>query len=945
LSKPATSRGLVCAFCTVPVLAVVALALLVFSPRRVGVGPAGTVGIASQPLAGAPAARGRVQANYAALPLAFEQNQGQTDSQVKYLARGNGYVLFLTSNDAVFSLRSRSPESAASRVRRVNAKNISGHRSAQKDSSAVVRMHLVGANSSAKVAAIDQLPGKSNYFLGNDPSKWRTDVPRYARVSYQGVYPGVDMTFHGAQRQFEFDFVVAPGANPAPIGLHLTGAQSLKTDDSGNLVVSSAAGDVLLHKPVAYQKENGQRQNVDAQFVLKADNQVSFALGNYDRARELVIDPSVSYAYSTYLGGSGDDEGFGTAVDGSDNAYITGQTASADFPVVAGGLSPNSLLGVTNAFVTKIAVGGSSLVYSTYVGGTGSDSGNAIAVDSSGEAFVAGGTSSTDFPHTSGAFQTALGSVAGNGFVFELSSTGNALIYGTYLGGTGSDVVKAMAIDSSKNVYVVGRTSSSDFPVQSPLQANLTGTSNGFVTKLAAGGASLMFSTYLGGGTGDYASGVALDSSSNVYVTGGTSNGTFPTTAGAFQTKCGTDGNCNGLSDAFVTVINAAGSGYVYSTFLGGSGIEAGAGIAVDASGNAYVTGSTTSTDFPLKSALQGTYGGDTDAFVTKLNAAGNALVYSTYLGGSQPDGGAYVAVDGGNNAYVTGQTESSPFPTSGATQTTLGGGNDAFVAEINSAGALAFSTYLGGSLDEDGTVGNEEGAIAVDFTGGSIYVTGNTTSSDFPKQAPYPYAGGDANSGGSDAFVVKYTQVTFNLTAAPPTAVSPGSSATSGITLTAINGYSSSVNLTCSVSGGGTPAPACSASSFSPASPVTPTSTGANTTLTITTTGPSAANFTSRKLFYAMWIPIAGMSLAGMSFGSARSRRKKLLGFLMIAMVIAALFIMPACGGSSNSGGGGGGGGGNTGTPAGAYTVTITGTGTDAGATTQSAQVTLTVN
>jgi Beta-propeller repeat len=951
LSKPAASRGSVCAFCTILVLAVVALALLVFSPRRVARSTAGSVpGIASQPLSGASAARGRVQANYAALPLAFEQNRGQTDAQVKYLARGNGYVLFLTSNDAVFSLRSRSPESAASKVRRdteINAKNISGHRSNQKDSSAVVRMHLVGANSSAKVAAIGQLPGKSNYFLGSDPSKWRTDVPRYARVSYQDVYPGVDMTFHGAQRQFEFDFVVAPGANPTPIGLHLTGAQSLKTDESGNLVVSSVAGDVLLHKPVAYQEQNGKRRNVDAQFVLKASDQVSFALGNYDRARELVIDPSVSYAYSTYLGGTGDDEGFGIAFDGSGNAYVTGQTASTDFPVVAGGLAPNSLLGVTNAFVTKISPGGSSpLVYSTYVGGTGSDSGNAIAVDSSGEAFVAGGTSSTDFPHTNGAFQTSLGSGStGNAFVFELNSTGNALIYGTYLGGSGpgsSDVVKAMAIDSSKNVYVVGRTSSTDFPVQAPLQASLAGTSNGFVTKLASGGASLVFSTYLGGGTGDYASGVAVDSSGNVYVTGGTSNGTFPTTAGAFQPKCGTDGNCNGLSDAFVTVINAAGSGYVYSTFLGGSGIEAAAGIAVDASGNAYVTGSTTSTDFPLKSALQGTYGGDTDAFVTKLNAAGNALVYSTYLGGSQPDGGAYIAVDGGNNAYVTGQTESSPFPTSGATQTALGGGNDAFVAEINSAGALAFSTYLGGSLDEDGTVGNEEGAIAVDPMGGSIYVTGNTTSSDFPPSSAFQ----SANAGGSDAFVVKYTQVTFNLAAATPAAVSPGTSATSMVTLTSVNSYASPVNLTCSVSGGGTPAPACSASSFSPASPITPSSTGAPTTLTITTTGPSASNFTSRKLFYAMWIPIAGISLVGMSFGSARSRRKKLLGFLMIAMVVAALFIMPACGGSSNSGGGGGGGGGgNTGTPAGAYTVTITGTGTDASATTQSAQVTLTVN
>jgi hypothetical protein len=320
------------------------------------------------------------------------------------------------------------------------------------------------------------------------------------------------------------------------------------------------------------------------------------------------------------------------------------------------------------------------------------------------------------------------------------------------------------------------------------------------------------------------------------------------------------------------------------------------------------------------------------------LNPTGSALVYSTYLGGSGLDLGASIAIDGSNDAYLTGQTASSNFPTSGPTQPALGGQNDAFVSEINSAGSqLIFSTYLGGSADEDD--GGSYGAIAVDSPGANIYVTGNTQSTNFPTQSPYQMT----NAGGSDAFVVKYAQPpTFTIVATTPEAVAPGTSGTSTVTLTAVNGYISPVNLGCSVSGTGSPLPACSTTSFSPGQ-VTPTAVGATSTLTITTTAANAAMFVPRKVFYAMWLPIAGMSLVGIGFGSAHSRRRKVLGFLMIGMVVAGLLLMPACGGSSSSGGGGGGGGG--GTPAGSYTVTITGTGTDTNTTTQSTQVTLTVN
>ena len=335
LSKPAASRAWIFALCIVVVLAISVFSLVLSPAHRGATNPtAPAASVAAKPgVVATPAARLRVQANYAALPLAFEQNQGQTDAQVKYMARGDGYILFLTANDAVFSLQSRSSNSAtpATRGAELRAKN-GAERVAQKDSAAVVHMQLAGGNSLAKVSASSRLPGQSNYFLGNDPRKWHSDVPHYARVSYQDVYPGVNLAFHGAQRQTEFDFVVAPGANPAPIGFHFTGAKGIKTDASGNLIISSTAGDVQLHKPVAYQEQNGARQPVDARFFLKAGNQVSFELGNYDRSRELVIDPSVSYAYSTYLGGSAADEGQAIAFDSGGAAYVTGQTASTNFP-------------------------------------------------------------------------------------------------------------------------------------------------------------------------------------------------------------------------------------------------------------------------------------------------------------------------------------------------------------------------------------------------------------------------------------------------------------------------------------------------------------------------------------------------------------------------------------------------------------------------------------
>src|SRR3984957_9867150 len=531
LSKPIALRGWTCAFYLVP-LAVIAAALLVLFPGRTpkvtATVSAGSSALLSPNLT--PAAHRRIQDSYASLPLAFEQNQGQTDPQVKYLARGHGYTLFLTANDAVFSLHSRP---------------VAERSNNQKDLSAVVHMHLLGANAQARVEGTSATAGTANYFIGNDPGKWRTGVARYARVSYQNLYPGVNMAFHGSGRELEFDFVLAPGANPAPIGLQFSGNQGVKTDDSGDLIISSSAGNVLLHKPVAYQEQNGARQPVDARFVLKAANQVSFELGNYDRTRELVIDPSVSYA--TYLGGSAEDDGSALAVDSNGNAYITGQTKSLDFPTKTT-LYPYK--GNFDVFVTELSADGSSILYSTYVGGEGAESGNAIAVDSLGDAFVAGGTQSTKFPASTGAFQVApkTGNT-GSAFLFELSPDGSKLSYSTYLGGSVDDLALGLALSGSGNtvtVYIAGVTSSLDFPIPTnlvPLQS-ASGANDGFVAGLNpanAGASDLKFSTYLGpgGGTGAGAKAVAVDASGNVYVTGATSDATFHVTTGAYQAACG----------------------------------------------------------------------------------------------------------------------------------------------------------------------------------------------------------------------------------------------------------------------------------------------------------------------------------------------------------------------------------------------------------------------
>jgi hypothetical protein len=974
-------------------------------------GPEGP--LAPQP----PANRNRpsLQRNYGQLPLSFEPNVGQTDSRVQFLSKGHGYDLFLTPTEAVLTLQ-KPLDSSGSR--------------------AVLHMGLVGVNANAVVTGQGQLPGISNYFLGNDPTKWYTRIPTYRQVVYHNIYPGIDLVYYGNdQRQLEYDFVVSPSANPAAIQLAFQGASTPTLDGGGHLHIATPAGEVLQHAPLIYQIANGGRRRVQGAHTLGSNNQIGFQLGQYDPSSPLYIDPVLSY--STYLGGSGSDSGNAIAVDAAGASYVTGQTNSPNFPL------HNPIEGSGTVFVTKLDPTGTMLLYSTRLGGSAPRSRPAgIVVDSAGRATITGLTLDPSFP-VRNPFQ---GTLRGgqNAFVTQLSSDGASLVYSTYLGGSGNDEATAIGLDLAGNVYLTGITQSTDFPTATPFQpstgtgptfkstdggttwhvanvglntyhigtlvidptnpsnlyaggngirpglfkstdggatwmasslqgsigpiavdplspsviyaagdpstsglrylyksidagrswyrtnydtyvggpvqsllinpathdvfvgttsglyysvykstdggtswsvfntfngiadtvnallidptasttiyagtashgvyrsstvnANWTqansgltslavsalpvdqstptnifaGTSSGvfisndgatswsstnlnasvrqvgvqssqsgstvyasgaagvfrlgstgwavlqsapgtealavepnsvyisrqtgfnaFVTKLNSSGSTLAYSTYLGGQTGDNGRAVAVDAGGNAYVVGSTQSPNFPI-ANALQPAK------RGSTNAFVTKLNASGSGLSYSTYLGGSSNDFGNAVAVDEFGDAYVAGGATSSDFPTANALQPRLRGSGNAFVARLTSGGNAFVYSTYLGGSGSDGASGIASDAGGNAYVTGGTRSSDFPVANAIQPRLRGSSNAYVAKLEARGSeLAYSTYLGGSGNDGAS------AIAVD-SAGSAYITGQTTSADFPGVG----TGFQSTYGGqTDAFIAK---------------------------------------------------------------------------------------------------------------------------------------------------------------------------------------------
>ncbi len=646
-------------------------------------------------------------------------------------------------------------------------------------------MQLIGSNAAAPAVGLDAQAGTSNYFLGNDASQWHTNIANYGRVEYQNVYPGIDLVYYGNQRQLEYDFVVAPGASPGAIQLAFQGTNGMTLDSSGNLVLETSGGDVVEHAPVIYQDSNGVRQAVSGHYVLEGNGQVGFQVGAYDPTRSLVIDPVLSY--STYLGGSGNDYGYGIAVDGAGNAYVTGTTTSVNFPT-QNPLQPFKGGGQV-AFVTKVNAAGTALVYSTYLGSGYCCIAYGIAVDGTGNAYITGMTSGY-VPTTAGAFQTVSGGGLWDAFVAKLNATGSALIYSTCLGGSNIDEACAIAIDGAGNAYVTGQTQSSNFPTNAgAVQAadpatpagQATGEEEAFVTELNAAGTAVVYSTYLGGSNfSTVGNGIAVDGAGDAYVTGLSSSTSFPTTAGAFQKARGAG------FDAFVAKFNAAGSALVYSTYLGGSSMNEAYGIAVDGAGNAYVTGTTTSSDFPTTpGALQTTAAGGA-TFLTKLNAAGTALIYSTYLGTVSAGVDGYgIAVDAAGNAYVSRDTSTLLV-------------SDIFVAEVNAAGTgLLYSTSLGGR-SYDSVRG-----LALDGAG-NVYLTGYTESTNFPTQNPI-----QATSGGDtyDAFVAKINFSVAATTLAIGGFPVPDTAGTAGsFTVTADNaagsvntGYTGTVHFTSS--------------------------------------------------------------------------------------------------------------------------------------------------
>lgn len=660
---------------------------------------------------GAPS-EGRVVEGYGELPISFEPNVGQAPQGYDFLARGQGFGVAIDAAGVSLALGAETGED-------------------------LLRLELLGARRSATPQTLDPLAGTVNFVVGEDALGWRTDVATFGRVSYDGVLPGIDVSYFGTNGgTLEYDFVVAPNADPADIRIGITGAKGVAIE-AGRLVVTTAGGALTQEAPVVFQEVGGERVPVPGAFSLD-DGEVGFTVGAYDHTLPLVIDPVLTY--SSYLGGSGDDVAWSVAVDGSGAAYLAGSTTSANFPTTGalqGGFAGGG--GGGDAFVTKLDPAGSP-VYSTYLGGSDEDVAHGIAVDGSGAAYVTGFTFSADFP-TQSAFQGA--NAGGNdAFLTKLSPAGSALTYSTYLGGQLDDLAKAVAVDGSGAAYLTGNTNSADFPTQSPLQAAYAGGLNdAFLTKFDAAGSALAYSTYLGGSADDYAWGVAVDGAGAAYLAGDTFSTNFPVAA-AFQSTHAGD------SDAFVSKLDAAGTTLVYSTYLGGSGADsAEGGIAIDGSGAAYVAGSTLSPDLPTQSPLQASAAGGMDAFVTKLDAAGSALAYSTYLGGSAGDAASAIAVDGSGAVYLAGATSSTDFPVLAPAQGTNAGSDDGFVATLGAAGsALGYSTYLGGSSFD------HPHGMALDGSA-AAYVVGATSSTSFPTQSAF-----QASSGGglSDAFVTK---------------------------------------------------------------------------------------------------------------------------------------------------------------------------------------------
>ena len=703
----------------------------------------------------------QLQAEYFAAPLGFEENLGQTDEQVDFIARGSGYTVFLSEGDAVLAIGNG-------------------------ESQHVIRLNLVGASGEAPAMGQDQLGSQSNYLIGSDQSQWQANVDNYASVYYSDVYDDIDLRYYGNQRQLEYDFIVDPGSDPDNIRLNFDGVYDLQIAENGELrLILNAAGDETRFKaPVSYQTaDDGSRIEVTSAYIIHDDGTVGFALGEYDAGRELVIDPILDYG--TYLGGTGTETAFAIKTDASGNAYVTGDTTDISFPTTTG---PFGVSGGTDVFVTKLGPDGSGVVFTTYLGGSANDFGNDLDVDAAGNVYVVGKTLSADFPTTTGAFDETL-SGSSDGFVLKLNSDGTSVVYGSYLGSNlSNDEAHGVAVDGSGQAHVTGTATGTAFAATTgAYQTVHGGGSDAYLTIFSADGSSLVYGSYFGGTAGEDAYDIALDGTGNVYITGKTNGTDTPVTAGsALQASSG------GGIDTFFAKFNPAGAGaadLLYSTYLGGGLADAGASISVDDSGKAYIVGITLSSDFDTTVGAYDTSfsGTDDDGFLTVIdpNQSGAAsLVYSTKIGGSAADDASGVAVDSSGTAWITGTTLSASFPTTGdAHDATKNGTRDAYLMAIDPTGGgaadLVYSTFLGGAANE---FGND---IALDAND-NIYLAGETSSGDFDATAG---SYDEALAGTSDGFVAKFSadtspSITFTISSTPSISEDLTETATFTVTL-----------------------------------------------------------------------------------------------------------------------------------------------------------------
>jgi hypothetical protein len=683
--------------------------------------------------------------DFGQLPFQFESNAGQTSPEVKFLSHAPGGTFFFTSSGVVLSLSTESGQSnndsdfraphitQPQQAKAVLAAMVDEPQDESQDE--VVRLAFIGSNPDVSITGNTTLPGKVNYFIGADPEAWHSNLPAYGDVTYSGLYSGIDLSYGGKGGNLKGTYTVAPGADPNLIRWQYSGASNPQTSVSneGMLQVhlgSSQPFTITEQAPVAWQELAGERMPVAVSYLVAADGSVGFALGAYDRTQPLTIDPTLTY--STYLGGNWAEYGFGIAADSAGNFYVVGMTNSTSFPTVNAYQGSNR--GIDDVIVAKFNPAGQP-IYITYLGGSHVDWGLDITVDADGNAYLTGFTASTNFP-VANAYQPISGGGGYDAFVTKLNPTGSALVFSTYLGGSDTEnshgsgaQAGAIALDANRNVYVTGYTDSTNFPVLNAIQPSLVNIEDGFITKFNPAGSALIWSTYLGGVRNDQPKGIAVDPSGNVVIAGFTTSNNYPT-ANAYQSSL------RGTYDAFVSKINAAGSALVYSTYLGGTDyeyVDEALDVAVDPQGNAYITGFTGSWDLPIAgAAFQPVYGGGVDGFISKFTPTGG-LSYSTFLGGNWSDSATSIAVNSAGEAFVFGSTQSENFPTMNPLFPQLRGSEDAIVTHLNASGSgVIFSTYFGGTNNREMQA---PGALTIDQNN-NIYITGNTESSDFPTTA-----------------------------------------------------------------------------------------------------------------------------------------------------------------------------------------------------------------